>query len=59
MTPMYDVPDHLLIPVTADGKGPADETDAHHMECWCRMGQQCPVQPPAPLDRGGSFDARL
>jgi hypothetical protein len=34
-SPMFDLPDHLLIPVDGDGNGPVDEADAHHWACWC------------------------
>lgn len=32
---MWDVPDHLFIPVTVDGQGPADEADTAYFACWC------------------------
>lgn len=36
-TPMYDVPEHFPIGVTADGVGPVDEHDEDydHTTCWC------------------------
>lgn len=34
-TPMWDIPDHLMIPVSEDGRGPVPESDAHHWACWC------------------------
>lgn len=38
-TPMYDVPEHFPMGVTAKGQGPTDDADLHHYACWC--GQQC------------------
>lgn len=32
---MWDVPEHMLIPVDVDGNGPAEPPDAHHLACWC------------------------
>ncbi len=34
-TPMWDVPEHMMIPVTVNGEGPAEGDDFHHLECWC------------------------
>lgn len=34
-TPMFDVPEHLIIPVNEQGQGPVDEAEAHHWACWC------------------------
>lgn len=34
-TPMYDLPEHVWIPVTVDGNGPAYDDEFDHWECWC------------------------
>jgi hypothetical protein len=34
-TPMWDMPDHLAIPVDELGNGPADEADTVATACWC------------------------
>lgn len=34
-TPMYDIPDHMVIPLNAAGQGPADGDDFDHWGCWC------------------------
>lgn len=34
-TPMFDLPEHMLIPVNEDGDGPVDEADAARWVCWC------------------------
>ena len=33
MTPMHDLPEHQMIPVDANGNGPA--VNVHHYECRC------------------------
>lgn len=35
------LPVHLPMSVDADGQGPANDHEAHHLACWC--GQQCPL----------------
>lgn len=42
-TPMWDVPDHMMMPVTVDGDGPAEGEDVHHLACWCG-NQACDVE---------------
>lgn len=32
---MFDIPEHMIIPVDEDGNGPVDEAEAHHWVCWC------------------------
>lgn len=44
-SPMFDIPEHFLIPVNADGNGP--ETDISKISawlCWCgtRLPERCP-----------------
>lgn len=36
-SPMYDMPEHLIMGVNAKGCGPVDydEDDFDHYECWC------------------------
>lgn len=29
------LPTHLPMGVNAEGQGPTDDADAHHLECWC------------------------
>lgn len=41
-TPMFDVPEHLMIPVNKDGQGPADENETVGMACWCGGKEDCP-----------------
>lgn len=45
---MFDVPDHLLIPVDAAGRGPLDEGDpaVAGEVCWCADGPACRVVVP-------------
>lgn len=42
---MIDLPEHLLIPVNAEGQGPTDEADTDHESCWCVAGDDCPYLP--------------
>lgn len=35
------LPLHLPMGVTADGQGPTNDDDAHHVACWC--GTDCPL----------------
>lgn len=34
-SPMYDLPEHFLIPVNKDGDGPAEEQDTVDYVCAC------------------------
>lgn len=34
-SPMYDVPEHLIIPVNRDGDGPVPDAEFDHYDCWC------------------------
>jgi hypothetical protein len=34
-SPMWDVPEHLLVPVTANGEGPAEGKEIAYYACWC------------------------
>lgn len=40
---MFEVPDHLPIPVDREGRGPLADNDPHfdHIECWCADGLAC------------------
>lgn len=40
-SPMMRVPEHLRIPVTKDGQGPAQGADIDHWACWCPDGADC------------------
>ena len=40
--PMWDVPDHMLIPVNKYGQGPADADEAVGEACWCGGKEDCP-----------------
>lgn len=44
-TPMYDLPEHLLMGLNVNGDGPVDEDDPEFLEwgCWCDQGARCPV----------------
>lgn len=37
------MPEHLPIPVTADGQGPENDATADHYVCWCRSTITCPL----------------
>lgn len=32
---MWDVPDHLLIPLNEQGEGPVYKDDFYYWGCWC------------------------
>lgn len=32
---MFDLPEHLPLPVNAQGQGPADPDDTVAVVCWC------------------------
>ena len=34
-TPMWDMPEHLEVPVNADGQGPVSDAEADHYVCFC------------------------
>lgn len=34
-SPMFELPDHLPMPVNVNGQGPADEDEAVATVCWC------------------------
>jgi hypothetical protein len=38
---MFDVPEHLWVPVNADGDGPVAVWEADHWACWCKDGVAC------------------
>jgi hypothetical protein len=40
---MYELPEHLLIPVDDMGRGPVDDAEAHRLVCWCPKGAGCRV----------------
>ena len=40
-SPMYDVPDHFLVPRNVNGEGPVNEDEAHHWGCWCKDDADC------------------
>lgn len=43
---MFEVPDHLLIPVNEQGEGPLDADEKPWaLVCWCSEGQKCQVLP--------------
>lgn len=48
-SPMWDLPDHFMIPVNADGDGPVDEADADHWACWGCDGVDCPAAADLPV----------
>ena len=33
--PMFDLPEHLAMPVDKNGDGPADGADIYRIVCWC------------------------
>lgn len=43
---MFELPEHMALPVTADGDGPAFGGDVARWQCWCRAGASCTVVPP-------------
>lgn len=45
--PMFDMPEHLMIPVTAEGHGPVDEDEAAGWACWCGCPESYHPTPPA------------
>lgn len=45
-SPMWDIPDHMLIDVNADGDGPAGPDETVGLTCWCVDGPYCRVCPP-------------
>lgn len=49
-SPMFEIPEHLPIPVDKNGDGPADPASTVAWACWCGLGLwgQHPedVQPP-------------
>jgi hypothetical protein len=40
---MFDVPEHLTIPVNKYGQGPLEDGDPtfDHYSCWCSSGDNC------------------
>lgn len=34
-SPMFGLPEHLMIPVDINGDGPAEGKEIDHYECWC------------------------
>jgi hypothetical protein len=40
---MYDLPEHLPMPVDDMGNGPVDDAEAHRIVCWCPKGESCRV----------------
>jgi len=32
---MFDMPEHMMIPVDVNGDGPAEEKMIDHYVCWC------------------------
>lgn len=40
-TPIWDVPQHLLIPVNENGEGPVPLEEAEMFLCWCGIAE-CP-----------------
>lgn len=49
-SPMFELPEHLLIPVDADGNGPAEPENTAREACWCG-DNTCPgpTRPPGPI----------
>jgi hypothetical protein len=44
---MFEVPEHLYIPVDEDGNGPLDaDEEPYAIVCWCSAGQECTVNVP-------------
>ncbi len=41
-TPMFEVPEHLPMPVNANGQGPVEEAEAESWTCWCG-NPACPL----------------
>jgi len=47
-TPMWEMPDHWLLPVNIDGDGPADADHAVRWACACDNRDHCPYMDPLP-----------
>jgi hypothetical protein len=39
---MHDMPEHLMMPVNAEGQGPVTDAEASAYACWC--GTECGLQ---------------
>ena len=47
-TPMWEMPDHWLLPVDLSGDGPADFETAVRWACVCDVPADCPYSDPLP-----------
>lgn len=34
-TPMFDIPEHQMMPVNENGQGPVPDQEAARFVCWC------------------------